>query len=971
MTDQATPLAGTRGSRSSVVVDLDDAAQLLDAADALVESGARPAARLIYMTLLLRSGASADEADWRTGLWSGSGLPSPEDNARPVSSQKRTALDIAITELNLLLALDAAPATTSPPPALEETPMADPSSNRLESAALRLLRALHSAPSAAVFADMAETLNDLWSDTQRAALSSAPSGVREAIDLGRAALQGYILDVYDFAFPPIGSPALLHALARASAAGVGSLGLRSADLARHGRDALALLQLALGRPLTIAPEAKRTRGVLLLAQRAPSWLRREMVDALADLGLSAPLRAMMDAAQRAPEHRRDREFLQRLRDAALDLGDLQLGWDAQHLLAKGWADDRNEWQALGDIAVYCGKFAEAEELFKKALSLDAGAEHARGRLAALRAGELGGLVNQGGFGSSLERRRLRAERTDLPLLEVLTDETREIELARFGRVLVPELAPSPPPRRCWIPDDGLHFRRLGSHKERSLWGELPAISGIDAIRGFYVCDRPMQEVSVRLGGRVLARSAPMVYPVAGEDRGRHKSVFNLWIDVSAFALGRYEFELRVWDSEALRHVHREHVLVQAAVSEDEAATSDNVIDPPATSAPSLEAAINARPSQVRLARRALIDPLPQRVLVLRADQLGDLVSSVAALRRLRELLPQAEITGLVTTSNAALARSLKLFDDLIVIEFGTDTIERRRLLCLERQQELETELHSRSFDLAIDLADYSPSRYLLMLSGARRLVGMQGRTYGFLDMSFDTQTRDRFNGSEEISASSKMLAMIEWLGAAMTRPGLTVRRDDLIPSRLRDLGLKEQNFVVLHTGARLQFSRWPHYPALARLLLERTALRVVLISDEALSAARLGPALVGHERFHFIERALSFDDLDLLLSYCAVFVGNDSGPKHLASLRGSEVVSLHCARNNWNEWGQDNTGVIISRRLPCAGCQVSDYPDECGKDFTCMTSISPEEVLKALLDRIEDRSRACDEVAIVSVPHVR
>ncbi len=953
--DTSETRSGERRAFQTSDVDLGDATQLQDAADQLAEDGALAEARLIYLALLLRSGASADAVDWRMDLWGRSGLRCLESAAQPLA-QGRTALDMAIGELGSLIRLDPAPAVVPAYPPQEEPPVAETSGDRLQTAALRLLQAIHSPASAEVFTDMAVALHDLRSEVEDSPLASAPVEARGTADLGYAALRSYILDVHDFAIPPLGSPALLHALARASAAGVGGLGSRTADLARHGRDALALLQLALGHPLTAAPEAQRTRGVLLLAQRAPEWLRREMVDELADLGLRGPLRALINAALRAPGHRRDREFLQRLRDAALDLGDLQLGWDAQRLLAEGWSDDPNEWQALADIAAYRGEFAEAEALFGRALTLDPDAEHARACLEALRAGEHGRFANPGGFGSSPERRRLRAERAVSPALQAFADETRELELARSCRLAAPELAPSPPPQRCWTPDDGLHFRRLGGRRERSLWGELPALAGIDAVRGFYVSDRPMQEVSVRLGGRLLARSAPVIHPVMGEDRGRRKSVFNLWIDLSAFAPGRYELELRVSDGEAVTHVHREHVLVQAAVSEHEAATSDTVADPPGVPTPSLEAAINARPSQVRPARRALVDPLPQRVLVLRADQLGDLVSSIPALARLRELLPEAEITGLVTSSSAALARSLKLFDDLIVIDFRSDPVERRRLMPLDGQLELETELRARSFDLAIDLADASPSRYLLPLSGAKRIVGMGGGTYGFLDISFEAQTRNRYNGSEEVSASSKMLALVEWLGTAMARPGRTIRREDLSPLRLRAFGLDERAFVVLHTGARLQFSRWPHYPALARLLLERTALRVVLISDEPLSAARLGPGLIGHERIQLIERTLPFDDLDLLLSYCTAFVGNDSGPKHLASLRGSEVVSLHCARNNWNEWGQDNSGVIISRRLPCAGCQIRDYPDECGKDFVCMTAISPEEVLQAVLDRIDTRN---------------
>jgi ADP-heptose:LPS heptosyltransferase len=85
-----------------------------------------------------------------------------------------------------------------------------------------------------------------------------------------------------------------------------------------------------------------------------------------------------------------------------------------------------------------------------------------------------------------------------------------------------------------------------------------------------------------------------------------------------------------------------------------------------------------------------------------------------------------------------------------------------------------------------------------------------------------------------------------------------------------------------------------------------------------------------------------------LLSYATVVVGNDSGPKHLASLRGTNVVSIFGARTNWLEWGQENVGSVISRKLPCAGCMVHHDPEECGRDFICLSDIKPQEVFEAM-----------------------
>jgi ADP-heptose:LPS heptosyltransferase len=166
---------------------------------------------------------------------------------------------------------------------------------------------------------------------------------------------------------------------------------------------------------------------------------------------------------------------------------------------------------------------------------------------------------------------------------------------------------------------------------------------------------------------------------------------------------------------------------------------------------------------------------------------------------------------------------------------------------------------------------------------------------------------------------------------------------------LAEFGLGRQDtYVVLHTGARLKFSRWPGYGELAKLILARTGHKVVMMADEPDYRGTLASGLLNSPRFQLMDRRLSFDQFDALLSFCAGFVGNDSGPKHLASLRGAAVVAIHLGRNNWSEWGQENTGFVISRRVPCAGCSLHHDPEECGKDFACITNVKAEEVYGAL-----------------------
>ena len=355
---------------------------------------------------------------------------------------------------------------------------------------------------------------------------------------------------------------------------------------------------------------------------------------------------------------------------------------------------------------------------------------------------------------------------------------------------------------------------------------------------------------------------------------------------------------------------------------------------------------------VRSAHRTLIDPPPRAVLVQRTDQLGDFVVSLPAIRRLRTLFSDARLVGLLSGANAEMAKRLDVFDAIEIADFPEHPVEGRRTMTLDAQQDLRTRLAVHRFDIAIDLSEGPASRPLLLLSGAPFLYGFQTHQAPWLNADVTGRTHDPLNGLEAASHAAKTLALVEWLGgivgdetAPMPRPPADTDTD-----RLAIYGLRaDRPFVVLHAGARLIFSRWPHYMALADLLIARTDLNVLLMSDD-LPPARsdLLDSLTGSGRLHLQTGRMPFEDFDMLLSRCAAFVGNDSGPKHVASLRGAPTISLHMARLNWNEWGQGCNGAVISRRVPCAGCGIHGNPEDCGRGFTCITDIRPEEVFAAI-----------------------
>ena len=518
--------------------------------------------------------------------------------------------------------------------------------------------------------------------------------------------------------------------------------------------------------------------------------------------------------------------------------------------------------------------------------------------------------------------------------------------------LVPGLAPRGPAEMLVRHRETIEVRRPG-RREDGAWGVRRTLRGVEAVHGFVLSERPIAALTVLVNGVELTRegvSGGFALPLERDGDRIRKYVFNSWVDFSALAPGLHALELRFSDLADTSRSWHDEVVIAEPVAEELYPDSDFLITPERAGLRSIEQQVRARPSQVRQATRSIFPDGVHRVLVLRTDQLGDLVASLPALRRLRELLPHAHIVGVTTDANADFARTLTdLLDEVIVIDFPDILLEQRRTMPLDQQEALRDRLQSYGFDIAIDLARAGVSRELLRLSGARLLYGVGGGDWPFLSAEFVFNTHDRWTGHDMAPHSTKVLAMIAALGTILAGPAPVVRRDDLSRDLLCPYGIQtEDRYVVLHLGARIGFSRWPHHAALTRLLLARTDLTIVAIGDGH-DWSQFPAEMLDGRRFILLDRQLPFDDFDALLSFAAVVVGNDSGPKHLAALRGTPVVTIFSARINWTEWGQEGVGVVISRKVPCAGCAILHEPENCGKAFACITDIRPDEVFEQVV----------------------
>ncbi|UMM63559.1 glycosyltransferase family 9 protein [Aristophania vespae] len=598
---------------------------------------------------------------------------------------------------------------------------------------------------------------------------------------------------------------------------------------------------------------------------------------------------------------------------------------------------------LGHFYKTIGRYIEAKKYYEQATQRRENWDDARN--------ELNNIVHTIEYKRELAK---ELQRNGSELSKTLSDEELEdLDLFVSNGLIDPAFFPKTRDDIYIDHRDAFVFVRNGLDRVTK-WGRGQTVQGVDAIRGYIVSDKPYFSIEIYVDSELVFRGPLTLAPQRREKSNPHikKYAYNAWIDFSKFKRGWHDIVIKAMGikGEANEGVdwRRERIIVADPLPVRLHADCDGIIDNiDYGSSLSLVEQINKRPSIVHKASSKSFTGPINNIAVLRADQLGDMTASVPALKQLRQLCPDAHITGLISPASEVLARSLNVFDEIVILNFPDDPLRRQRVMDMDDQKSLIRDLERRNFDVAIDFSVAGNSYKLLHHMNAPITLGFGREGYKTLDLI--VETHDPKAGNDIMRHSARTRSLVDALALWLDSGAKTVRRDDLTKTMLAPYGIEEnEKFIVLHSGARVKFTRWPWFVDLATKIVNQLGLKVVFLSDDDNELDTLDRTLLEEKKIIYLPRKVPFDHFDAFLSFCSAFVGNDSGPKHLAGLRGTQVISIHSARTDWREWGQEQAGIIMSRKVPCAGCSLNYDPEECCHDAVCVKNISVDEVFSEL-----------------------
>jgi O-antigen biosynthesis protein len=145
--------------------------------------------------------------------------------------------------------------------------------------------------------------------------------------------------------------------------------------------------------------------------------------------------------------------------------------------------------------------------------------------------------------------------------------------------------------------------------------------------------------------------------------------------------------------------------------------------------------------------------------------------------------------------------------------------------------------------------------------------------------------------------------------------------------------------------------QWPveYFASVLDRLVEADGARIVLIGapGEEPVAEELLTRLRHPEAVTSLVGKLPLADLPALLARAALFLGNDSGPKHIAAGLGVPTVGVHSGTVDVREWGPIGpNAVAVAREMVCSPCYLSN-PEDCRRGLACLRQLSPEIVYDA------------------------
>lgn len=327
-----------------------------------------------------------------------------------------------------------------------------------------------------------------------------------------------------------------------------------------------------------------------------------------------------------------------------------------------------------------------------------------------------------------------------------------------------------------------------------------------------------------------------------------------------------------------------------------------------------------------------------KILIVRTDRIGDTILTLPLAVYLKKKFNDAEIIFLCRSYTKEIIQLCSSVDKIIAIDEQNffDTIS---LLMKEK------------IDVGIHVNPKFMSALLLWLAGVKKIIGTKYRAYSIL-FNRRVPLHRKYNTKHELEYNFDLLSGIDLeTKIDLHDVDFGIRTDDnskqLTRTKLESEGIDfNQKSIILHIGSGGSAIDWnkKNFFELAEMISKNYNCNIILTGSNEESEMLKDLFRGLKSKIFNVAGTLNLRDMFNLLTMSNIYIGNSTGPTHLAAVAGTNVIAFYpkipsCSVLRWGPVTKRR--FIFEPKIDCKDCNEN----QC-KELNCMDSISVQEVFE-------------------------
>ncbi len=286
----------------------------------------------------------------------------------------------------------------------------------------------------------------------------------------------------------------------------------------------------------------------------------------------------------------------------------------------------------------------------------------------------------------------------------------------------------------------------------------------------------------------------------------------------------------------------------------------------------------------------------KKILIVRLDDIGDLVLTTPLIRELKRAHPEAKIDLIIKTEIANLFEICPYLENVIPFKWSG---------YLNMLKFVKNNLWGKKYDLAIMPrwdTDLKKASLMAYLSNSPRRIGyseknnndkaVKNKNY---DLFFTETILDK-TLKHEVERNLKILKYLKIKPRSSNLELWTNKNDEMaVGSILEENQLTNKKIAALGIGAAQNKRIWAlkNYELIAKWLGENLGFKIIIIGGgEDFEAGEMLKS--GNKEIINLAGKTSLRETFAILKKSSLYVGNDSGPMHISAATGIPTIEISC-----------------------------------------------------------------------------